>query len=227
MSVPTDSATDGAPTTESTPRGSRDGAVVSSPGRSRRSLLGSFGAVVLAGVAGCASTPDESGGTTTTTAGSPTTGTTTSETSTEGTTTESTTTQSPTTTRTTTTTQERPRTTTTVKQGVTLLTALFGVQSLELSHDFVRPGQVRLTARNPTMGRHNITVVKTDLDPAMLPRNDDGTVDVSQMRLLYDQPLPSATSRDVSFNLDPGQYVFFCNEPNHYRYGEFAALTVE
>lgn len=232
MKTPTDSATGGDSTTEPSRRDSDERACDFHVTRSRRGLLATFGSAILASVAGCASTPDESGGTTTTS----TTGTanattattvTTTETTATGTTATDTTTTDTTTTTTETTTQQRPRTTTTVIQGVTLLTARFGVQSLELSHDFVRPGQVRLEAVNSTMERHRITVVKTDLDPAMLPRTDDGRVDERQMQLLYDQSLPSATSRVVTFDLEPGQYVFFCDEPNHYSYGEFAALTVE
>lgn len=189
----------------------------------RRTALVAVGSAILAGVSGCLSGPQEPEEPSTTTETEPTTATTTTEPRTETTTT----TESPTETTTTRTTRQRPTKTTTVEGGVSVVNVEFLPDALQLSRDAVDRGRMRVEVNNRSRFAHHLYVVRTDLDPATLPRAGDNTVDETDLEVVWDKRLPNGTRDAATVGVGPGQYVFFCDEPYHYRYGEFATLTVE
>lgn len=101
----------------------------------------------------------------------------------------------------------------------------------------VEAGRITFNAWNTGTMKHELVVVRTDLDPVNLPRfeekGDDG--DVTSVRFPEEHPdltvideieefLPGRAMKEI--HLEPGQYVLACNLPDHYIKGMYAALEV-
>jgi plastocyanin len=95
----------------------------------------------------------------------------------------------------------------------------------------------KVTNKGPN-DTHEFVVFRTDLDQRALPTGDDGSVDeegagVEAIGELEDVTVGS--TGDVTFELQPGKYVFVCNLVEqsggttevHYKLGMSAAFTVE
>lgn len=74
---------------------------------------------------------------------------------------------------------------------------------------------------------HNFRVVATDLAPDALPV-DGQSVDESQFDEVggFSSPLSSGGEQIVGEDLEPGNYVLFCNVPTHYELGMYTAFEV-
>jgi len=91
------------------------------------------------------------------------------------------------------------------------------------------PGSITFDVANEGTLVHNFNVVKSDLDPASLPYDEDNfQVDETQVDIIaQSDDLPVGQSEDVVAQLDPGAYVLFCNVPAHYESGMHTAFTVQ
>jgi uncharacterized cupredoxin-like copper-binding protein len=90
-------------------------------------------------------------------------------------------------------------------------------------------GEVSFDIRNEGPQTHEFVVFKTDLDPANLPTNEDGTVDEEGQGLEHIdevEGIATCTSGSLSANLAAGNYVFICNLPGHYGSGMHTGFTV-
>jgi uncharacterized cupredoxin-like copper-binding protein len=100
----------------------------------------------------------------------------------------------------------------------------------------VRAGRVTFEAQNKGTFVHEIALVKTDLAPDQLPRDDEGLFDERGQGVQFIDEVedidPSKTA-PLSVDLDPGRYVLLCNKPaepgdpqSHFQHGMYSQLTV-
>jgi uncharacterized cupredoxin-like copper-binding protein len=102
----------------------------------------------------------------------------------------------------------------------------------------VRAGRLTLEAVNEGMSTHELVILRTDLNPAELPRieakphqgipteylvNED---DARIQTIDEIEEFPTGTSQKKTVVLDPGHYVLFCNIPGHYDKGMYASLRI-
>ena len=89
----------------------------------------------------------------------------------------------------------------------------------------VKAGEVNFDVRNDGNVPHELVVIKTDTDPANLPRKD-GDADESGSVGEVDNVVAGETKAGT-LNLQPGTYAIICNLPGHYKQGMHTQLTVE
>ena len=100
-------------------------------------------------------------------------------------------------------------------------------------------GKVTFVAKNTGPDDvHEMVVLRTDLDPAALPVDNDGKADEEGdgiMSIGETGDVAVGATKDVAFDLAPGKYVLICNivqtEPDgskeaHYKVGMRTAFTV-
>ena len=100
-------------------------------------------------------------------------------------------------------------------------------------------GKVTFVAKNTGPDDvHEMVVLRTDLDPAALPVDNDGKADEEGdgiMSIGETGNVAVGATKDVAFDLAPGKYVLICNivqtEPDgskeaHYKVGMRTAFTV-
>ncbi len=85
-------------------------------------------------------------------------------------------------------------------------------------------GQAKIVVRNAGSSVHELTIIKTDLEPEKLvvdgaKAKEDGLVTKSA------DLNPGATAT-LTANLAAGKYVFICNQPGHYALGMRTRVTV-
>lgn len=94
---------------------------------------------------------------------------------------------------------------------------------------------VHFAAVNEGEEPHEIVVVRTDLAPDALPTDERGVVDEEQLpegALIGEiEGFPAGLTCDGTFDLDPGDYVLFCNlvtgdNDVHYELGMTTGFTV-
>ena len=92
----------------------------------------------------------------------------------------------------------------------------------------VAAGEVTFEAHNDGQIAHELAVIKTDLDPAELPRSG-GIVNEDEAGELIGRTayISGADSEALTVTLEAGNYVLLCNIPAHYEQGTFAPLVVE
>ena len=88
-------------------------------------------------------------------------------------------------------------------------------------------GSLSFTLDNTDNVAHDFQIVETDADPASLPTSN-GQVDLNA---LGDEVGGTTTFRPgqsgtLTFNLKPGTYVLYCNQPGHYQQGMYYQFTV-
>ena len=83
---------------------------------------------------------------------------------------------------------------------------------------------------------HEFVVLKTDLDPADLPVDDNGVVgeEGEGIEVIDEiEDIPIGSSEELTVSLDPGNYVLLCNiwsedeQEAHYEMGMRVAFTVD
>jgi len=113
--------------------------------------------------------------------------------------------------------------------------AMGGVEATEkdfaiaLSPSEAPAGDVTFDIKNEGPQTHEFVVFKTNLDPADLPTNDDGTVDEEGAGVKHIdevEDIATCTSESLSVSLAAGNYVIICNLPDHYASGMHTAFTV-
>ncbi|HVD71309.1 MAG TPA: sulfocyanin-like copper-binding protein [Actinomycetota bacterium] len=91
-------------------------------------------------------------------------------------------------------------------------------------------GRVAFDIQNEGPQTHEFVVFKTNLDPADLPTNADGTVDEEGKGVKHIdevEDIAACTSESLVMELAAGNYVFICNLPGHYASGMHTAFTVQ
>jgi uncharacterized cupredoxin-like copper-binding protein len=97
-----------------------------------------------------------------------------------------------------------------------------------LSQDSVSAGDITFHIKNeaPDM-KHEFVILKTDQDASQLTLDSDGNVAEDN----YDSPgeaeLDPGASTDLTVNLAAGHYAIICNQPGHYKLGQFINFTVK
>lgn len=101
-----------------------------------------------------------------------------------------------------------------------------------------KTGRLTLEAVNEGMSTHELVILRTDLNPAELPRKEakphPGIVqeylvneDDARIKTIDEiEEFPAGTSQKKTVVLDPGHYVLFCNIPGHYDKGMYASLHI-
>ncbi len=88
-----------------------------------------------------------------------------------------------------------------------------------------KKGQVTITAPNDGQIVHELVLLKTDADPANLPKKG-GTVDESaSVGEIAD--VAAGFTKKATFKLAPGKYAMVCALPDHYENGMYGSLTVK
>lgn len=97
----------------------------------------------------------------------------------------------------------------------------------------VESGEVTFSVENVGAVTHEIVVLATDLDESDLPTAEDGSVDeegegITPIDEIED--IEAGASGSLTVNLDPGNYVLFCNvvdgDQVHYQAGMHTSFTV-
>ena len=71
-------------------------------------------------------------------------------------------------------------------------------------------------------------LAKTDDAPDQLPTSSDGSVDEAGLDVPGEvEEVEGGAEGTVSLDLQPGNYVMFCNLPGHYSGGMYGSLTVK
>ena len=88
-----------------------------------------------------------------------------------------------------------------------------------------KAGRVTITAPNDGKVVHELVVLKTDEDPAKLPKKG-GEVDESTSVGEIADVEPGSTKK-ATLKLAPGKYAMVCALPGHYESGMYGSLAVE
>jgi uncharacterized cupredoxin-like copper-binding protein len=90
------------------------------------------------------------------------------------------------------------------------------------------PGDVRISVHNASPVTHEFVVVRSDLPADRLPLGSDGlSVDEEQVDVVDELgEIATRDTADLTLDLAPGRYVFFCNLEGHYLGGMHATLEV-
>ena len=100
---------------------------------------------------------------------------------------------------------------------------------IEPASTSVPAGQVSFDIQNEGPQTHEFVIFKTDLDPANLPTNEDGTVDEEGKGVKHIdevEDVAACTAESLSVDLAAANYVLICNLPGHYASGMHTAITV-
>ncbi len=91
-----------------------------------------------------------------------------------------------------------------------------------------KAGSTAIEAENVGKMAHELVLAKSDLDPAKLPTNSDGTVDEEALDVVGETgDVEPGETGVVNADLEPGSYVIICNLPGHYAGGMYGSLTVK
>jgi len=105
--------------------------------------------------------------------------------------------------------------------------------SIVVEPSSVASGEVSFSVENVGGITHEFVVVSTDLDASDLPTTDDGSVDeegegITPIDEIED--IEPGDSGSLTVDLDPGDYVLFCNvvegDQVHYQAGMYTPFTV-
>jgi uncharacterized cupredoxin-like copper-binding protein len=88
-----------------------------------------------------------------------------------------------------------------------------------------KKGKVTITAPNDGNLVHELVLLKTDADPAKLPKDGDEVDESTSVGEIADVE-PGATKK-ATFTLAPGNYAIVCALPSHYEGGMYGSLTVK
>ena len=86
-------------------------------------------------------------------------------------------------------------------------------------------GRVTITAPNDGGVVHELMVLKTDEDPAKLPKKGDEVDESTSVGEIHD--VEPGSTKKATFQLAPGKYAMVCALPGHYEGGMYGSLTVE
>jgi uncharacterized cupredoxin-like copper-binding protein len=94
-----------------------------------------------------------------------------------------------------------------------------------------KAGKTVISAPNEGSAEHELVLFRTNMSPAKLPTEKDGSVDEEKMDKIAESggeiaDVEGGESKSATFDLKPGKYVMFCNLPGHYAAGMYGTLTV-
>ena len=88
-----------------------------------------------------------------------------------------------------------------------------------------KAGKVTITAPNDGKVVHELVLLKTDADPAALPKKGDEVDESTSVGEIAD--VEPGSTKKATFELAPGKYAMVCALPGHYEGGMYGSLTVE
>jgi uncharacterized cupredoxin-like copper-binding protein len=88
-----------------------------------------------------------------------------------------------------------------------------------------KAGKVTITAPNDGSVVHELVLLKTDEDPAALPKKGDEVDESTSVGEIAD--VEPGSTKKATFKLAPGKYAMVCALPGHYEGGMYGSLTVE
>ena len=88
-----------------------------------------------------------------------------------------------------------------------------------------KAGTVTITAPNDGRVVHELVLLKTDEDPATLPKKGDEVDESTSVGEIAD--VEPGSTKEATFKLAPGKYAMVCALPGHYEGGMYGSLTVE
>ena len=88
-----------------------------------------------------------------------------------------------------------------------------------------KAGKVTITAPNDGRVVHELVLLRTDEDPATLPKKGDEVDESTSVGEIADVE-PDSTKK-ATFKLVPGTYAMVCALPGHYEGGMYGSLTVK
>ena len=86
-------------------------------------------------------------------------------------------------------------------------------------------GKVTITAPNDGQVVHELVLLKTDADPATLPKKGGKVDESTSVGEIAD--VAAGSTKKATFDLAPGQYAMVCALPGHYEGGMYGSLTVK
>jgi len=90
---------------------------------------------------------------------------------------------------------------------------------------FAKEGRVTITAPNDGRVVHELVLLKTDEDPATLPKKGDKVDESTSVGEIAD--VEPGSTKKATFKLAPGKYAMVCALPGHYEGGMYGSVTVE
>ena len=87
-----------------------------------------------------------------------------------------------------------------------------------------KAGKVTITAPNDGNTVHELVLLKTDADPANLPKEGDEVDESASVGEIAD--VEPGSTKKATFKLVPGTYAMVCALPGHYEGGMYGSLTV-
>ena len=93
----------------------------------------------------------------------------------------------------------------------------------------IKSGKTKITSTNSGVAQHELLVFKSDLAPSAYPVDAAGNIkeEGAGVTLVSDGPnIDPLGSQVRSLDLVPGNYLFVCNIPGHFKAGMFTAVTV-
>lgn len=88
----------------------------------------------------------------------------------------------------------------------------------------IKAGTVKITAPNAGKVAHELVILRTDADPANLPKKGTEVDESKSIGELAD--VAAGKSKSGKFKLKPGKYAIVCNLPGHYAAGMYGSFTV-
>ena len=88
-----------------------------------------------------------------------------------------------------------------------------------------KAGTVTISAPNDGKVVHELVLLKTDEDPAALPKKGDEVDESTSVGEIAD--VEPGSTKKAMFKLAPGKYAMVCALPGHYEGGMYGSLTVE
>jgi uncharacterized cupredoxin-like copper-binding protein len=88
-----------------------------------------------------------------------------------------------------------------------------------------KAGKVTITAPNDGNVVHELVLLKTDADPANLPKKGDEVDESTSVGEIAD--VEPGSTKKATFELTPGKYAMVCALPGHYEGGMYGSLTVK
>ena len=88
-----------------------------------------------------------------------------------------------------------------------------------------KAGRVTITAPNDGKVVHELVVLKTDEDPAKLPKKGDKVDESTSVGEIAD--VEPGSTKKATLKLAPGKYAMVCALPGHYESGMYGSLAIE
>ena len=88
-----------------------------------------------------------------------------------------------------------------------------------------KAGKVTIAAPNDGEVVHELVLLKTDEDPAALPKKGSEVDESTSVGEIAD--VPPGSTKEATFDLAPGKYAMVCALPGHYEKGMYGSLEVD